>query len=235
MEFISDFEKNTNDFASKIKMSKYLEKTRKNTESIKKGKKDICELIIGENELNYSSMSEKEKINFIRNKKLELASNINLDKDGNNPYIKKWKPKLIQNGLQKTNSLSSILYLNELYKINVVVYNSETDKYYATTLKKYDSIYCKYKNNSWELFKPNDDTKIEFEMDIEKLDGIMDIDIDTILIYTSFLGPLSKYKMCDLEVIAKNENINLLHDNGKKKLKKDIYDEINLKHYIQDI
>ena len=41
MEFISDFEKNRNDFASKIKISKYLEKTRKITESIKKGKKDI--------------------------------------------------------------------------------------------------------------------------------------------------------------------------------------------------
>ena len=56
--------------------------------------------------------------------------------DGNNPYIKKWKAKLIQTGLQKDNSLSSILYLNELYKINVVIYNSETDEYYATTLKK---------------------------------------------------------------------------------------------------
>jgi len=236
MEFISDFEKNTNDFASKIKMSKYLEKTRKITESIKNGKKDICEIIIGENELNYSSLSEKEKINFIRNKKLELASNINLvDKDGNNPYIKKWNSKLIQTGLQKDNSLSSILYLNELYNINVVIYNSETDEYYATTLKKYDSIYCKYKDNSWELFKPEDHSKNDYKMNIEKLDGILDIDIDTILIYTSFLGPITKYKMCDLETIAKSENINLLHPNGKKKLKKDIYDQINLKHYIQDI
>ena len=47
--------------------------------------------------------------------------------------------------------------------------------------------------------------------------------------------PYIEEKIKDLENIAKQENINLSQSNGKKKLKKDIYDEINLKHYIQDI
>ena len=135
--------------------------------------------------------------------------------------------------MQNTNNLSSILYLNELYKIKVIIYNNETDKYYTTTMKNYNPIYCKYVNNSWTLF--NQEKDIMLENDLQKLDGIINLDIDTILIHTPFLSPISKYKMNDLETIAKNENISMIHSNGKKKLKKDIYDEINLKHYIQDI
>tara|TARA_Y100000389_G_C17447352_1_gene512437 strand:- start:1493 stop:2206 length:714 start_codon:yes stop_codon:yes gene_type:complete len=237
MEFINDFEKNNNNFASKIKDSKYLEKSKRENVSENKGCKDICEIIIGENEIEYSSLNESEKVNFIRNKKLDIASNINLlNKDGKNPYIKKWNTKLIQNGLQNPNNLSSILYLNELYKVKTVIYNVETNKYYSTTLKNYEPLYFKYQNNSWQLIK-NENVLNEktFIKEMNDLSDIINIDIDSIYIYAAFLGSLSKYKMSDLEIIAKQENIIMNHTNGKKKLKKDIYDEINLKHYIQDI
>lgn len=246
MEFIVDFEKNNNNYASKIKKSKYLEKTKNETETEKetkketknKGCKDLCEIIIGQNEIEYSSLNDSEKLNFVRNKKLDIASNINLfNKDGKNPYIKKWKINLIQNGLQKANSLSSILYLNELYKVKTIIFNEQTGKYYATTLKNYEPIYCNYKDNSWGLIKTeNVSLKDKNDIqDINDLNSIIDLDIDTIYIYSSFLGTLSKYKMSDLENIAKQDNITMINSKGKKKLKKDIYDEINLKHYIQDI
>ena len=47
--------------------------------------------------------------------------------------------------------------------------------------------------------------------------------------------PITKYKLSDLETIAKEEDISLVNPTGKKKLKKLLYDDINLKHYTQDI
>tara|TARA_Y100001958_G_scaffold160112_2_gene166453 strand:+ start:12693 stop:13388 length:696 start_codon:yes stop_codon:yes gene_type:complete len=231
MEFIEDFMKSKNDFASKINDSKYLEKPKK-LKTIK-GVNDICELIIGQNEIEYNSLSNTEKINYIRNKKLEFASSINLS----NNYIKKWKTKLIQNGLQDSNNLSSILYLNEKYNVKTIIYNSETNEYYTTTLKNYEPIYCQYKNNSWHLIDSKninyDSLKINNE--IKDLDSIIKLDIDTIMIHSSFLEALSKYKLSDLVTIAEKEGISMIDSKGKKKIKKVIYDEINLKHYIQDI
>jgi hypothetical protein len=233
MEFIEMFEKTTNTFASKIKESKYLESTVKNVKNTKHKCKDICEIIIGSNEIEYSSLSIDEKENFIRNKKLEIASAIEIpDKK---TYITKWKTKLIQNGFQTINSMSSILLLNEKYKVNTIIYNGQTNKYYKTTLKNYDPLYCRYDKGSWDVIENQDIKENQITTDIKDLDNILQMDIDTIFIYTSFLGSLSKYKMSDLEIVAKQENIDLSHPNGKKKLKKDIYDEINLKHYIQDI
>ena len=231
MEFIEDFMKSKNDFASKINDSKYLEKPKK-LKTIK-GVNDICELIIGQNEIEYNSLSNTEKINYIRNKKLEFASSINLS----NNYIKKWKTKLIQNGLQDSNNLSSILYLNEKYNVKTIIYNSETNEYYTTTLKNYEPIYCQYKNNSWHLIDSKninyDSLKINNE--IKDLDSIIKLDIDTIMIHSSFLEALSKYKLSDLVTIAEKEGISMIDSKGKKKIKKVIFDEINLKHYIQDI
>ena len=48
MEFIVDFEKNTNTFSSKINESVYIEKGKPMLE--KKGIEDLCELIIGGND-----------------------------------------------------------------------------------------------------------------------------------------------------------------------------------------
>ena len=215
MEFIEDFIKSKNEFASKINDSKYLEKPKK-LKTVK-GVNDICELIIGQNEIEYSSLSTPEKINYIRNKKLELASSINLSKN----YIKKWKTKLIQNGLQDSNNLSSILYLNELYNVKTIIYNSETNEYYTTTLKNYEPIYCQYKNNSWYLIDSKNvkyDT-LDIKTEIKNLDTIIKLDIDTIMIHYSFLEALSKYKLSDLVTIAEKEGISMIDSKGKKKLK----------------
>lgn len=230
MEFIDLFLESKNEYASKINDSKYLEKPK---EKSIMGVEDICELIIGENEIEYSSLSKSEKKNYIRNKKLEYASSIETP----NIYIKKWKTKLIQNGLQDINTLSSILYLNELFKIKTFIFNSETNEYYTTTLKNYEPIYCSYKNNSWHLLSDKDIIydNLKIKNDITSLDTLLKLDIDTIMIHSLFLEPISKYKLSDLLTIAEKEDISIIDSNGKKKIKKVIYDEINLKHYIQDI
>ena len=41
--------------------------------------------------------------------------------------------------------------------------------------------------------------------------------------------------MVDLEKICNEMEISLMNDNGKKKLKKQLYDNVNLKHIKEDI
>ena len=55
------------------------------------------------------------------------------------------------------------------------------------------------------------------------------------MIFKPYLKPLAKYKVKELEQIATDLSISLKDNQGKKKLKKQLYDEINLKHFTQDI
>ena len=230
MEFISEFEKNTNEYSTKIKDSIYLEK-EKDKKDIVKGVEDICEVIIGANEIEYQSISTSEKSKFIRDKKLEIASGVMKNEN----HTKKFSQSLIQNGLQSINQFSSILYLNELYKVNCIIYNNDTKKYYSTTVKNYEPLYCVYRNNSW--FQVNDmiDSEKPTFSEIRELSSVVTLDYYSLFIYQPFLDSLSKYKVKQLEEIAENEGVSLENKKGKKKIKKELYNEINLKHYIQDI
>ena len=228
MEFIEIFENSSNQFSKKIKESKYTEGRQ---EIQKKGINDICEIIIGNNEIEYSSYGNLQKSSFTLKKKLEIASNV-ISKEN---YSKQFTTPLIQAGFQNKNVFSSILYLNEFYKIHCIIYNEDTDQYYQTSLKHYEPLYCVYKNNSW--FTTNemmmDPTKIS--TDINDLNTILTIDINTLHIYKPYLMPITKYKLKDLEKIATDYDILIVNDTGKKKLKKQLYEDINLKHYTQDI
>ena len=227
MEFITEFEENTNDYSKKIKDSVYIENVKPMSV---KGIEDICEIIIGANEIEYQSISTIEKQKFIRDKKLEIASGI---KNAN--YAKKFSQSMIQNGLQSINHFSSILYLNELYKVNCIIYNNDSNKYYSTTVKNYEPLYCVYRNNSW--FQLNDmvDSEKQNFSEITELSSVLTLDYPSLFIYQQFLESLSKYKVKDLEGIAETQGVSLVDGKGKKKIKKELYDDINLKHYIQDI
>tara|TARA_Y100000817_G_scaffold310304_1_gene300739 strand:+ start:4687 stop:5376 length:690 start_codon:yes stop_codon:yes gene_type:complete len=229
MEFIDLFENSSNNFSKKIKESNYLEGVQR---SIKKGVDDICEIIIGNNEIEYSSYSESQKNPFISNKKLEIASNVVL-KDN---YSRKFTMLMIQNGLQHKNMLSSVLYLNEYYKINCVIYNEDTNMFYETSLKNYEKLYCIYKDNSWF---PMNELIVETSNQSTNLDGlnkILSFDMKDLYIYKPYLMPITKYKLKELETIAIENDVPLVEDSsGKKKLKKKLYEDINLKHYTQDI
>ena len=228
MEFIEIFENSTNQYSKKIKDSKYTEGRQ---EIQKKGVDDICEIIIGNNEIEYSSCENSQKSSLILKKKLEIASNI-VPKEN---HTKKFSVSLIQNGFQSKNVFSSILYLNEYYKIHCIIYNEDTNQYYRTSLKNYDPLYCVYKNDSWFIMNEvTVDTK-NFSNDMNGLDTILTMDMKDIYIYKPYLMPITKYKLKDLEEIAKDEDISLNGTTGKKKLKKQLYDDINLKHYTQDI
>ena len=228
MEFINDFEKSTNQFSKKIKESSFLEGSKIIKE---KGVDDICEIIIGNNEIDYQSYEKAQKSSFIIQKKLDIAEKV----IKNEKYSNKFKVSLIQNGLQNKNVFSSILYLNEYYKIHCIIYNKDTNEFYKTSFKNYEPLYCIYKNNSWFLSNEVDIDISKLSVDVNCLKTILTMDINDIIIYKPFLMPITKYKLSDLETIAKEEDISLVNPTGKKKLKKLLYDDINLKHYTQDI
>ena len=228
MEFINDFEKSTNQFSKKIKESSFLEGSKIIKE---KGVDDICEIIIGNNEIDYQSYEKAQKSSFIIQKKLDIAEKV----IKNEKYSNKFKVSLIQNGLQNKNVFSSILYLNEYYKIHCIIYNKDTNEFYKTSFKNYEPLYCIYKNNSWFLSNEVDIDISKLSVDVNGLKTILTMDINDIIIYKPFLMPITKYKLSDLETIAKEEDISLVNPTGKKKLKKLLYDDINLKHYTQDI
>ena len=219
MDLIESFQDVNNQYSRKIRKTKYTEGEKVLIEV--DGAKDICELIIGNNEIEYSNIEKSHRNSFIVNKKLEIAGDI----QKNEKYSKKFSIKLIQNGLQELNHLSSILYLNEFYKIHCIIYNSNTKKFYHTSFKDYPKVILIYKNNTW--FLDEEDIVPGEPSDINDISNIITIDSD-IAIFKTYLGPISKYKMNDLESLCEKMDISLKKSNGKKKLKKEIYDEINL-------
>ena len=71
--------------------------------------------------------------------------------------------------------------------------------------------------------------------DYKEYINILNIDCD-INIYKPFLGSISKYKMSDLEKMCKEMDISMVQKKmEKKKLKKELYDNLNLKHLNLDI
>ena len=229
MEFIEDFKGFNNTFTKKINESKYIEKI-KNDIKVPEGFIDICQVIIQENDLEYSSQQESHKNIYTKNKKIQISETV----EKNDTYVKSFSPSLIQNGLQHPNHLSSILYFNELYKINCVIYNPSVNKYFKTSLKNYPKLICIYKNNRWFLSKDNVEDSVISDFEESGIENILTIDTD-FLIFKPYLQNISKYKINDLAKICKNEGIDIVKGNGKKKLKKELYNEINLKHFQQDI
>ena len=120
--------------------------------------------------------------------------------------------------------------MNELYKVNTVIYNESNGKFYKTSLMKYPILLCQYKNNSWydlENGKYTDNTQFS---SLEELSNIISFDTN-IMIFKSPLQALSKYKVKELEELCNDAQIDLMK-NGKKKLKKDLYNDLTI-HTIQ--
>jgi len=221
MEFVDRFSNTTNNYAKKIKECKFAE----GSSVVKKdvGYKDICELYFKNYSAEYQILpTNDDKENFIYQKKLDLAGLNGFDKG---KYIPKFSKKLISSGLQELNSLSSILYLNLYFSCNLIIYNKSTDRYYQTGIKGENIMMCEYRNNSW--FVKDIIQDVEYS-DINDLKGVLNLDINTIMIYQSSLKTIGNYKINELKEMASELNLSL-KENGKSKLKKELYEEINLK------
>ena len=119
--------------------------------------------------------------------------------------------------------MSLILFYNDYFKINLIICHD--NKFYKSGLKNFENIYIKYIKNNWIIQEINSEN-IKYE-NILDLKYCIELDIKTNFIYKLHLKAISNYKADELINIANELNIDL-NKNGKKKIKKELYDEINL-------
>ena len=187
--------------------------------------KSIYELILSIKDNEYQILEMKEKDKYVSDKKIILCSNID-DEYNNYNFNKRILSKLlICSNLQKykDNLLSLILFYNDYFKINLIICHD--NKYYKSGLKNFENIYIKYIKNGWIIQEMNSEN-IKYE-NILDLKYCIELDIKTNFIYNLYLKAISNYKVDELINIANELNIDL-NKNGKKKIKKELYDEINL-------
>ena len=228
MDLIKEYGHIGNTYSKKIDIIRYTEGEKISVNN--EGVKDICEIIIGNNEIEYDNIEKTCRNKFIVNRKLEIIQDAVYEQ-----YSKNFNRILLENSFQNRNHLSSILYMNDYYKINCIIYNQNTNKYYPTSLKDYPPLVCMYKNNTWFLDSNNlhSDIMLTYDYDINDLSNIITVDCD-LMIYKPYLKPITKYKLNELVEISISKGISLLESTGKKKLKKRLYDDINLHHIKQN-
>ena len=177
---------------------------------------------------DYNSVLNENTNIYIDQRKIKIASEIdeNTDKYYDKfKYSKTFRKSLIQQGLQKKDTLSTVIYLSDLYNLSIIIFDKYNNKYYNLSNKEKDIFYVQYYNKKWSIFES--DKTIHFEKSIGGLENILDCNIKTIDVYEKYLKAISNYKLNDLVKIAGENNIDLKYCN-KKKTKKMLYDEINL-------
>ena len=181
---------------------------------------------------DYNSMFQENPKIYMNKRKIELATFIDEHTEktyDNFNYDKKFSKKLLQQGLQEEDSLSSSLYISDLYNFTIVLYDKYNNKYYKLSQKNKPLVYIEYYNHSFRIMEdPTNDFKdIKYETSIGGLENILNCNVKGIDIYKKYLKTISHYKMDDLIKIAEELNIDI-KKNGKKKTKKVLYDDINL-------
>lgn len=226
LNIISDSDKK---YTHKISECKYIQSQVEIDDSYT----TINELFLSLYDPNFSLLPSKEKSLYVKQKYLQIATDI--DEKSREVYERfnynnKFKKDLIQRGLQLSNHLSTVLYLNDLYCINsILVFKSES-KYYQTSKKDKEFVYLIYDetNQKWSLGSENDILNCNKE-ELSSLNSVIINDVNNDNIYQNHLKSLSNYKVGELRELASKLNISDMI-NGKKKTKKHLYDDINFFH-----
>ena len=220
-------------YCENIKKDKYTQTSIVKNDNIIESmtsSKSLEELLL--HTYDYVSLLKKNDKNYAESRKLEFATL--LDEKGettydNFNYDKRFSKKLLQRGLQEDDTLSSILYLSDLYNFGIILYDKINDKYYKLYDKIKPLIYVCYENRTFRII----DAPIIDINYIDTLDGlknILNLNIKDVHIYKKYLKPISNYKIGELVDIAKELDVNIMKNN-KKMTKKGIYDKINSSKY----
>ena len=177
---------------------------------------------------HYSLIENKDKQLYVKQLLMSIATEIDEDKSNkydNFNYLKCMNSTLIQQGLQSMNTVSCLLYLSDYYGVTTHVYVESLKSLIVTSDKVRKTFYIHFKDNKWsELAEELPDYK---QGDFKDLGEVFVLDVKTKDIYKKYLNPISKYKSPELIQIAKDMGLPLVKD-GKKKVKKELYDDINL-------
>ena len=134
-------------------------------------------------------------------------------------------PTLIQYGLQSMKNVSALLYLSDYYGITTNIFIESIMVKVITSVKERKEFNILYTSSGkWTEMNLALDKFSDGEF--EDLGTCLTLDVTTGDIYKKYLQPIGKYKAQELSDIAKSMNVSLDKD-GKKKIKKQLYDDIN--------
>ena len=230
MELLSKLS-NTKKYCENIKESPYVQRVNDVIKS--KVYQDINNLFVDKFDPTCNILDEKDKDVYYIQRLLEIATDVDEKRDTN--YLnykyssKVFKTSLIQSGLQTPNTLSSLIYLGDYYKVTPIIYIDSIKTKVITSQKNRNNIHILYKNGTFcELDEPldykhgiYDDLKHALVLNVKKLD-----------VYELDLQPIGKYKVTELVELANKINLPI-EENGKKKVKKQLYDELYLYYLNQ--
>jgi hypothetical protein len=224
------------DFVSSINESSFIEQIK--THQIKEDYYNFLFCILDNYDLILLSCSKEEKKILFKQRVMEISSRIDEDSvnfyDNMNYNVKTMKKKLIQSSLHLSAiegskgkyNISSLYYMNDLFKIHFVFVDLNRREYYETTNKNYNKIYLCLNKNRFYLSDNISENIVK--KDIEH--SIFNIDVKKV--YETYLGSMSKYKIDDLREIATKLDIPLKADGkNKTKTKNILYNEINMYHH----
>ena len=192
----------------------------------------IIDLFFSVYDHHYILVENKDKQLYVKQRLMNIATEIDENKShkyDNFNYLKCMNPTLIQQGLQAMNTVSALLYLSDYYGVTTHVYLQTPMLKVATSEKtrtEFNIVYtadCK-----WSEIDVVTDVVTDYkDGSFEDLGLGLTLDVKTRDIYKKYLNPIGKYKSPELIEIAKEMNLPL-DNNGKKKVKKELYDDINL-------
>jgi len=249
MEHFLSYNNNSDKYSDKITINKYTQgenECKVNVNILKSN--NILEIVLSKKDYNYQILSPEEKSNYVQKKSLELSTFIDLNYDNYNYHKRKFNKNLLTRSLQLKNQLSAILFYNDYYNINIIICNKIYDmmKLYKTGLKDLEYMFIEYNDNNFNHINESD---LNIEGDIKynlskvnetmgpvddpyySLENVINFDIKDNIIYNLYLKPITNYKVEELSKLASEFDINVKKENGKKKTKKELFDDINLSKF----
>ena len=234
MELLSKLS-STKIYCENIKESPYVQ--RVNDVVNTKVYQDINNLFIDKFDPTCNILDEKDKDLYYVQRLLEIATDIDEKNDTN--YLnykyssKVFKPSLIQYGLQTPNCLSSVIYLGDFYKVTPVIYIDSIKTKIIISQKKRDNIHILYRDGTFtELDEPLDESLDYKQGSYDDLKHCLVLNVKKLDVYELGLQPLGKYKVTELVELSNKVNLPI-EENGKKKVKKQLYDELYLYYLNQ--
>ena len=212
----------TTDIVSKINFSEFTEYNLKDMN--KEMFSDLSDCIISCCEPMYQTLSNSEKKGYFSRRKLEIATEIDESSIYSDcKFSKSFSKRMIQNGFTENSMLSVFHFLSEYYRVKIFLV---VDNMYVSSYKNFkDEVFIVYKGDKWYECETNISDLVNDQSCLTNTSVNMDCNWHIYDPIKHGLFPLSKYKMNDLTNLATKNNIDVYKD-GKKKIKKVLYDDI---------
>ena len=214
-------------YCDRIKESSYTQNKQDKQNNANTIFPTIVVLFFSRFDHHYSLVENKDKQLYVKQLIINIATEIDENKSNkydNFNYLKCMNTTLVQQGLQAMNTVSCLLYLSDYYGVTTHVYLGSSEQYIPTSDKVRKEFNVLFSNNKWsELSDELPDYK---QGEFKDLGVGLVLDVTTKDIYKKYLNPIGKYKAPELVDIATSMNLPLEKD-GKKIVKKELYDDIN--------